>query len=128
MSDSSVRRLLFVALPMAMAGVGWLLRKVGSRAAQAWPMTEGTVEFNAVRTEGFGRSEHDVAEVNYSYKVQGEYYSGAHEVSSEVEFDAFPKQSRVVVHYKPSNPAVSFLDRDDLRSRRDRMMLGAQST
>ena len=102
-------------------GGGWLLRQLRSRAAQAWPVVDGTVEFNTVRTEGFGRSEHDIPEVNYSYRVEGEYYSGAHVVSSEVEFAAFPKQSRVVVHYKPSNPAVSFLDRDDLRSRRERM-------
>jgi len=80
-------------------------------------MTEGIVESTTVRTEGFGRRQHDVAEVNYSYKVEGEYYSGAHVVNSEVQFVAFPKQSRVIVHYKPSNPAVSFLDRDDLRSR-----------
>ena len=126
-SDSSLRQWVFLAGLMAAAG-GWLLCQLRSRAAQARPMTEGTVEFNTMRTEGFGRGEHDVAEVNYSYKVEGEYYSGAHEVSSEVEFDAFPKQSRVIVHYKRSNPTLSFLDRDDLRSRRDRMMLGAQST
>jgi hypothetical protein len=92
-------------------------------------MAEGIVESTTVRTEAFGRRpQHDVAEVNYSYKVEGEYYSGAHVVSSEVQFAAFPKQSRVIVHYKPSNPAVSFLDREDLRSRRDRMMRGAQGT
>jgi len=118
--DSSVHYWVFVAVLTSTAG-GWLLRQLRSRGAQAWPIADGTVEFNTVRTEGFGRSEHDVAEVNYSYRVEGEYYSGAHVVSSELEFAAFPKQSRVVVHYKPSNPAVSFLDRDDLRSRRERM-------
>jgi TolB-like protein len=125
-SDSSVHYWVYGAVSMA-AGGAWLLRQLRSRAAQAWPMTEGIVESTTVRIEGFGRSEHDVAEVNYSYRVEGEYYSGAHVVSSEVQFAAFPRQSRVIVHYKPSNPAVSFLDRDDLRSRRDGMMLGAQA-
>lgn len=120
--DSSVD-LVFGALSVGVLSAGWVLHQLRSRAAQSWPMTEGTVEFNTVRTEGFGRNERDIAEVNYSYKVEGEYYSGAHVVSSEVEFAAFPKQSRVVVHYKPLNPAISFLDRDDLRSRQDRMML-----
>src|SRR6516164_3468025 len=94
--DSSVHFWVFVAVLTPMAG-GWLLRQLRSRAAQAWPIA-GTVEFTTVRTEGFGRSEHDIAEVNYSYRVEGEYYSGAHVVSSEVEFTAFPKQSRVMVH------------------------------
>ena len=118
LTGTSVRFLVYVAELTAMAG-GWLFRQVRSRAAQAWPMTDGTVESTTVRTEGFGRSAHDIAEVNYSYRVEGEYYSGAHEVSGESEFDAFPKQSRVIVHYKPSNPAVSFLDRNDVRSRRE---------
>jgi hypothetical protein len=115
-----VRYLAYVAVLTAMAG-GWLFRQLRFRAAQAWPMTDGTVESTTVRTEGFGRSEHDIAEVNYSYSVEGEYYSGAHEVSGESEFAAFPKQSRVIVHYKPSNPAVSFLDREDVRSKLERV-------
>ena len=117
--DYSARYWVYVAALTVTVG-GWLLRELRSRAAQAWPRTDGTVESTTVRTEGFGRSERDIAEVNYSYKVEGEYYSGAHVVGSEADFDAFPKQSRVIVHYKPSNPAVSFLDRDDLRSRLER--------
>jgi hypothetical protein len=50
--------------------------------------------------------------------VQGESYSGAHVVGGEHEFDAFPKLSRVFVHYKPSDPTVSFLDREDIRSKK----------
>jgi hypothetical protein len=66
--DSSVHYWVFVAVLTSMAG-GWLLRQLRWRAAQAWPVADGTVEFTTVRTEGFGRSEHDIAEVNYSYKV-----------------------------------------------------------
>ena len=120
--DFSARYWIYGAVMMATAA-GWLLRELRSRAAQAWPITDGTVESTTVRTEGFGDSARDIAEVNYSYRVEGEYDSGAHLVSSEVEFAAFPKQSRVIVHYKPSNPAVSFLDRNDLRSRSENGVL-----
>jgi hypothetical protein len=112
----SARFGICAAVLMAMGG-GWLFRQLRSRAAQAWPITDGTVESTTARAEGFGRSQRNIAEVNYSYRVEGEYYSGAHEVSGDSEFDVFPKQSRVIVHYKPSNPAVSFLDRDEVKSR-----------
>jgi len=84
-------------------------------------MADGTVEYTMVRAEGHGRTYREIAEVNYSYAVEGEFYSGTHVVGNEAEFEMFPKESRVVVHYKPSNPSVSFLDREDLRSRRDRV-------
>lgn len=102
----------------AIAGAAWLVRELRSRAAQSWPVVEGTVEMHTVRVEGYGRSEHEIAEVNYSYRVQGEFYSGAHVVGGESDFDAFPKLSRVFVHYKPSDPTVSFLDREDIRAKK----------
>ncbi len=110
---------------VAIVAGGWLVRELRSRTAQSWPTAEGTVESTTVRAEGLERNQCEIAEVNYSYQVEGEFYSGAHVVKSDSEFAAFPKESRVIVHYKRSNPAVSFLDREDLRSRRERMMAEA---
>ena len=120
--DDNVIRLWLFGITLGIAGAAWLIRELRSRAAQSWPIVDGTAESTYVRVEGHGRTERRIAEVNYSYKVQGEFYSGAHEVRSEVDFEAFPKESRVVVHYKESDPSVSFLDREDVRQRRDRMM------
>ncbi len=97
-------------------------RGLRSWAAQSWATTDGRVESTAENLVGFGEWQRYVAEVNYSYKVEGEFYSGVHEVNHRAEFAAFPKESRVVVHYKPSNPALSVLDSEDLRSRRERML------
>jgi len=107
---------------LAFMGGRWALRQVRSSTAQSWPVVEGMVESTSVRVEGFGNNEHEIAEVNYSYQVAGEFYSGAHEVGSRIEFEWFPTGSRLVVHYKPSNPSVSFLDREDLRARRARIL------
>ncbi len=107
---------------LAIGAAVWLVREARSRAAQSWPIADGTVEFTMVREEGFGEGHRYIPEVHYSYKVEGEFYSGAHVVDGDADFDAFPKGSRVIVHYKRSNPAVSFLDREDLRSKRERLM------
>ena len=107
---------------LAISKTARLIRERRSRAAQSWPMVEGTVESTMVREGEFGQDQGLVAEVQYSYSVGGAFYSGAHEVKSEREFESFPKLSRVVVHYKPSDPSVSFLDREDVRLRGERMM------
>ena len=70
-----------------------------------------------MRQDGAGSYQSYVPEVSYSYNVDGEYYIGFHVVNSGKGLAAFPKGSRVVVHYKTSDPAKSFLDREDLRSR-----------
>lgn len=125
MTTSAYADIWIFLLFLGLGGAVWLVREVRSRRAQSWPVVEGTVESTTVRVDGYGRNQHEIAEVNYSYKVEGAFYSGAHEVGSESEFEAFPKLSRVLVHYKPSNPSVSFLDREDVRLRRERMMAEA---
>jgi hypothetical protein len=100
------------------AGLGaWAIRKTRARLAQSWPVVNGTVEYCLERIEGEGRNQRDIAEVNYSYKVDGEFYSGAHEVASAVDFVYFPKGSTVLVHHKPSDPSTSFLDLEEVRAR-----------
>jgi hypothetical protein len=89
------------------------------RSAQSWPIVQGTVEWTQVRIEQTDpRHEERIPEVCYSYIVNGEYYSGSHEIS-QVELRKYPKGSLVLVHYKPSNPSVSFLDRHNMRAHED---------
>ncbi|MGZ4859932.1 MAG: DUF3592 domain-containing protein [Candidatus Angelobacter sp.] len=73
------------------------------------------VEWTWVRAEGL-RKDHKVPEVCYSYSVNGESYSGTYG-TREATFDLFPKGSRILVHYSPAKPSISFLDREELRMR-----------
>lgn len=117
----------FYAAAFAVSGIGWAIREVRARSAQSWPTVDGIVEFTHVRVEGRAGSEsREIPEVAYSYHVEGEYYGGYHRVTSEPDLADFPKGSRVVVHYKQSDPSTSFLDREDLGSRKARIASGLQ--
>lgn len=110
-------RFLIFGAAAAVSTASLVIRAVRSRLAQSWPTVDGTVESHWFHVEGFGDSKREIAEVNYSYRIDGEYYSGSHEVAGEFDFGYFPKGSRVLVHYKQSDPAISFLDREEVRSR-----------
>ena len=117
----------FYAAAFAVSGIGWAIREVRARSAQSWPTVDGIVEFTHVRVEGgAGRESREIPEVGYSYRVEGEYYGGYHPVTSERDLSDYPKGSRVVVHYKHSDPSTSFLDREDLRSRKTRIAAGLE--
>lgn len=117
----------FYAVALAVSGIGWAIREVRARSAQSWPMVDGIVEFAHVRLEGgAGHESREIPEVAYSYHVDGEYYGGYHPMTSERDLADFPKGSRVIVHYKPSDPSTSFLDREDVSSRKARIAAGLQ--
>ena len=116
----------FYLAALAVSAIGWVVREIRARQAQSWPIVDGIVEFTHVRVEGSGSEGREIAEVAYSYRVEGEYYGGYHPLASAWEFGNFPKGSRVVVHYKQSDPSTSFLDRDDLRRRKQRIAAGLQ--
>lgn len=98
------------------ASIVWLLfGKWRERQAQSWPVVQGTIEWTQVRVEGIGRDERRIPEVCYSYTVNDEYYSGSHEIF-EADFHHYPKGSRILVHYKGSDPSVSFLDLRDMQA------------
>jgi Protein of unknown function (DUF3592) len=105
----------FLAL-VAGVGLEWAVREWRERRAQSWPTVQGTVEWTWVRVEGSGRHQRSIPEVCYSYTVNGEYYSGTHEC---FDLSRFPKGLCVQVHYKPSDPSVSFLDREEMRAREE---------
>jgi hypothetical protein len=120
---ASFETFLHLWLPLLSALIAlliWLVRQVRSRLAQAWPVMDGTVESARVLVDGFGHTERVIPAVNYSFSVNGEYYAGVHVESGESQFVFFPKGARVLVHYKPSDPSISFLDREDVRSRKRR--------
>ena len=101
----------------------WAIRELRTRKAQAWPMVDGHVESAEVREEGMGEDHREIPEISYSYRIDGEYYGGYHQLSRATDLELFPKGSRVVVHFKSSDPSKSFLDREDLRRRKNRMTI-----
>jgi hypothetical protein len=110
---------IFYLAAAALGVISWVIQQFRRRKAQAWPIADGTVEWARARVEGNGRYEHVIPEVTYSYSVQGEFYSGVHEVVQESDLLDFPKGLRVLVHYKPTDPATSFLDTEQLRVREE---------
>ncbi|HWQ91772.1 MAG TPA: hypothetical protein VN673_08875 [Clostridia bacterium] len=99
--------------------VTWIARELKERAGQSWPVVYGTVEFaELVTVDGRMR-----AEVRYSYSVNNEYFSGVFfrfprsEKKGEALLAAIPKDSRVLVHYKPDAPEISVLDRNEIKAK-----------
>jgi Protein of unknown function (DUF3592) len=108
-----------VVLLALLIGAAWRAFDVWrERRAQSWPVVQGTVEWTQVRVDDSGRYEKRIPEVCYSYIVNGEFYSGSHEIF-ECNFDKYPKGSRILVHYKPFDPSISFLDLQDMDAHED---------
>ena len=97
------------------SGIYWIIRELRSRQAQQWPLAQGTVEWTQMRAPGFGDDKRELPEVSYSYSVHDDYYSGTHVCETEGDLVLFPKGLRITVHYDPSNPSSSFLDREEIR-------------
>lgn len=84
------------------------------QGAESWPTTQSTVEFVAVRAEGGRGNRHYVAELAYSYSVEGHYYSGFYHrhFQSEKNARSFVEACKgkiIPVQYKPENPEVSVM-------------------
>jgi hypothetical protein len=80
-----------------------------------WPLAEAVVTDNPLRVQGFGRS---TVEIPYSYRVQGELYTGLYEEpgfggSGSEYMERFPKGKSFVVRVKPGEPEVSVVRDDD---------------
>lgn len=76
MSQDSIGSVLAIVVIGAGAAI-WVRSQLKRKRARAWPVTMGQVESTAVRLEGSGtdRARH-IGEVVYSYRVQGQSYSG----------------------------------------------------
>jgi hypothetical protein len=95
----------------AAAGMSYWIR---TRRAQSWPLTQGTLWQSNVRIQ----DKSWVGELIYSYKVEGEYYSGTHllkarsEKKAEALVEAW-KGRMLLVRYAPTQPDVSVLLKGD---------------
>ena len=87
------------------------------RRKQSWPVATGKVATTYVITE-MEKYPHETGEVCYSYDVNGKHYYGVQKIF-QVDFDAYPAGSRILVHYKPSDPSVSRLDVDNMHAREE---------
>lgn len=84
--------------------------------AHAWTWTQGRVENAFVRPEDDGL----VAEVLYSYQVEGEYYSGSYvervrnESSGERVVQQYPTGTQISLRYNPARPQQSLMETPSL--------------
>ena len=108
----------FVLVLAAVAWYFWALAKrLLERRKQSWPVVEGRIAANYVMTE-MEKDIRQMPELCYSYEVSGQRYYGVQKVF-EFEFDTYPPDSPILVHYNPSNPSASRLDIKDMRERAD---------
>jgi len=111
--------------------VGDLLRSLAGawkgRGSGSWPTANATVTADPASFHGFGGG---VVEVVYSYRFEGEPYTGLHEEpvfgGSDIEhIERFPKGRSFVVRVKPTDPEVSVVgdgdQTDGIRKRLERM-------
>ncbi|HYL93331.1 MAG TPA: DUF3592 domain-containing protein [Alphaproteobacteria bacterium] len=98
----------------------WAIRRFRTVRAQAWPTVSGTVEHDRQGEPGYPSFEGSPLKgIFYSYSVGGERYSGIHVLEFRTSTLDFLEGERVLVHYKPSDPSVSFLDLEEEHHRRE---------
>ena len=115
-STSGLYQLVGYALPLAMlllAAVGISALEFVSRRKyrgwRHWPRIEATVETSGVREIRSRDSHYFVAELAYSYVVDGDYYSGRFGRDFQDEAAAWNYADRMrgakaMVHYHPGHP------------------------
>jgi hypothetical protein len=83
--------------------------------SNGWPVVHGRVHSSSIYPD----DQLWLAEVSYSYSVDGEYYSGysrahfANEDDAEKYANEFPANATLFIRHKPHRPEVSLLRRDD---------------
>jgi hypothetical protein len=104
--------------------VEYLFRVVGRiikrRGSGTWPVVKATVTRSVCPNAMYGC---DVAEVYYTYRVDGELYTGVNEKpfishsSGEDYLNHFAPGTEIAVRVKPGNPSVSIVaERDQIVS------------
>ncbi|MFZ0137751.1 MAG: DUF3592 domain-containing protein [Candidatus Sulfotelmatobacter sp.] len=107
------RDLVFLLVGLAGGVLAWLK----ARRAQSWPSTKGTVMHVTSRSIG-GIYKPWIGEFSYTYIVNGEYFSGFHQIRafSQKRADALTlgwKGRMLVVRYSPSSYRTSALLKSD---------------
>jgi Protein of unknown function (DUF3592) len=104
-----------IALTATALAILWIRMRIRLKRAHAWPMSTGKVASTAVRLEGSGTELRYVAEMSYSYMVNGTSYFGhlrrtfmlhgrAHGWAS-----SYSTGRPVIVRYNPANAGDSVL-------------------
>lgn len=89
--------------------------RLNASGSAEWPLAQATVSDNPVRIEGAFST---TVEIVYSYRVDGELYTGLHEEpvfkGSDTEYsERFAKGGRFTVRIKPGEPEVSVVRDSD---------------
>ncbi|MGO8797217.1 MAG: DUF3592 domain-containing protein [Candidatus Sulfotelmatobacter sp.] len=93
-----------------------IIGQTAARGSDAWPLAEGTVTAPPRAKFRLGRQS---IELVYSYRFQGELYTGDHEQSFVLGrslpdyVKRFGKGSRLAVRVKPEDPEVSVVRNED---------------
>jgi hypothetical protein len=82
--------------------------------AEDWPSTTGIIEFGFPNTVNHGRHSHLVAELSYSYCVDGAYYAGVCSLAARTIQEAEAicagwKGHKVTIRYSPENKNISVM-------------------
>jgi hypothetical protein len=98
-----------------------LWRKLKTQGARSWPVSQGKIEFGTVIQQRTRYCTYDLAQMAYSYAVNGEYYSGYYEKmffreGSAQKFADDLKGKPAFVRHKATSAEVSTLLREDQQS------------
>jgi len=111
--------ILWIAVPLGAGLAKPILRWIAERRAEGWPSTVGRID--AVDADKASRwsmhvqgSKANVAEIHYSYRIDGNWYTGQYrrDFRGAKDADEFIRDLRgmtVKVHYQASKPSVSKL-------------------
>jgi hypothetical protein len=123
MNDFPWVKLIIYGIPAA-GVVGYrllapVLRSRKDGAAKAWPQTTGYAEHTRATTISVGgRDNQWVGEIAYSYRAEGEYYTGLLHFPATTEKQAERsiegwKGLQLIVRYHPSRPSESHIILDE---------------
>ena len=91
----------------------WYLRK----GAKNWMPVQGHIETHDAQPHFDGRNSYFDVAVGYSYKFQGEFYSGLHTLAvvssiedADTESQQYPIETPVTVRVNPNRPEESMLE------------------
>ena len=104
--DNGVGIIVFVAAGLPLAALH-LFQRARSLGTASWPTTRGTVETSDVKEVRTRNTHYFFAAIDYSYEINGEYYSGRFTKNFETESEAseYAETARaegIVVRFNPA--------------------------
>jgi len=117
-SGEDVFTTLFVAAVVLLTFRALAWNYVKRLLARGWATSRGTAEFGSVEERRTRYGKYYIARIDYSYSVNGEYYSGSRErlffrESSADRFVGTLKGQMVFVRSNPNHPDRSALLKED---------------